>query len=393
MQYAQRLENTPPYLFAEISRSKAKAIAEGRDLIDFGNGDPDLPTPQPIIDALTRSANDPGTHRYDETDYGWPVFTKAVARWYDRRFGVKLDASKGEVIEIIGSKEGLAHLAWAFIGDGDLALVPDPGYTVYKINTEMAGGTGHVMPLLPENGCLPDLSAIPTEVARKARLMYINYPNNPTGACATPEFFADVVAFAKENEIIVCHDAAYTEVAYDGYVAPSFLQTPGAKDVGIEIHSLSKTYNMTGWRIGMAVGNADVLRGLGKMKSYVDSKQFPAIAEAAAYALDNLHGNPETIAVYQKRRDILIDGLNSLGWRLPRSKATLYVWAPVPQGYTSIEFAKMLLDKAGVLVVPGIGYGQYGEGYIRFSLTVSGDTNGNRVTEAIARLREHGVHF
>lgn len=379
----------PPYLFGEISRLKAKAIAEGADLIDFGIGDPDQPTPQPIIDKLAEAANDPATHRYDESDYGWPPFIEAVADWYARRFGVRLDPAKGEVLGLIGSKEGLAHLAWAFIDPGDVSLVPEPGYTVYKVNTALAGGTPIAMPLLAENGFLPDLSAISADAAKKAKLLYINYPNNPTAAVATPEFFADVVAFAKEHDIIVCHDAAYSEVTYDGYRAPSFLRTPGAKEVGIEIHSLSKAFNMTGWRVGFAVGNADVLKGLNKLKSNVDSKQFPALMEAGAYALRNLEASPATLALYARRRDIVIDGLNGMGWNLPKTKATLYVWAPVPPGYTSIEFAKTLLEKAGVLVVPGIGYGQYGEGYIRISLTVSGDRNGERVAEAFDRIRRN----
>ena len=389
VRFASRLDKVPPYLFGEIARLKAKAVTEGRDLIDFGIGDPDRPTPQPIIDKLAEAANDPRTHRYDESDYGWPEFIDAAAAWYHRRFGVDLDTSKGEVLALIGSKEGLAHLAWAYTDPGDIGLVPDPGYTVYKVNIAMAGGTPYVMPLLAENSFLPDLSAIPPDVARKAKLMYINYPNNPTGATAALEFFAEAVAFARENDIIVCHDCAYSEVAFDGYRAPSFLQAPGAKEVGIEIQSLSKTYNMTGWRVGFAVGNADILQGLSKIKSNVDSKQFPAIMIAGAYALLHVDGSPETIAIYKKRRDIIVDGLNSLGWSLSKPKATLYLWAPVPPGYTSIEFAKTLLEKAGVLVVPGIGYGQYGEGYIRLSLTVSGDRNGERVAEAIERIKQN----
>lgn len=388
VQFAERLQSLPPYLFSEIARLKAKAIAEGRDLIDFGNGDPDLPTPQPIIDALAKAANDPATHRYDETPYGWPPFINAVAEWYRRRFGVELDTSKGEVLELIGSKEGLAHLAWSYISPGDISLVPEPGYTVYKVNTTMAGGEPYIMPLLEANGFLPDLTAIPSEVAKRARLLFINYPNNPTSAVATPEFFADVSRFAQDYRIVVCHDAAYTDVAYDGYQAPSFLQAPGAKDIGIEIHSLSKGYNMAGWRIAAAVGNADVIQGLNKMKSNVDSKQFPAIAQAAAYALLHVE-NPDTIAVYQKRRDIIIEGLNSMGWNLPKTKATLYIWAPVPPNYSSMEFAKVLLEKAGLLVIPGIGYGRNGEGYIRMSLTVSGDNSGDRVAEAMKRLTEN----
>ncbi|MHB0913231.1 MAG: LL-diaminopimelate aminotransferase [Armatimonadota bacterium] len=389
MRYASRLGKVPPYLFGEIAKLKAQAIAEGRDLIDFGIGDPDQPTPKAIIDKLYAAAENPATHRYDESSYGWAPFVKAAADWYGRRFGVRLDPAAGEVIELIGSKEGLAHLAWAYIEDGDVSLVPDPGYTVYKVNTAMAGGTAHAMPLLAENGFLPDLSAIPTEVAKKAKLIFLNYPNNPTGAIATPEFFADVVAFAKAHDIIVCHDAAYTEVSFDGYRAPSFLETPGAMEVGIEIHSLSKTYNMTGWRIGFAVGNAEILAGLNKMKSNIDSKQFPAVAEVGAHALNQMDGNPETLALYEKRRDILIDGLNSLGWKLPKPKATLYVWIPIPPGYTSIEFSKMMLEKAGVLVIPGVGYGEYGEGYVRLSLTVDGDKDGERVALAVERMQQN----
>jgi LL-diaminopimelate aminotransferase len=388
-QYAERLNKIPPYLFGEISRLKAKAISEGKDLIDFGIGDPDQPTPKPIIERLAEAAACPDCHRYDESDYGWPEFIDSAARWFKRRFGVELDPSNGEILQIIGSKEALAHLAWAYINPGDISLVPEPGYTVYKVNTAMAGGTPYTMPLLAKNGFLPDLTAIPTDVARKSKLLFINYPNNPTGAIATKEFFADVVAFAKEYDIVVCHDCAYSEVSFDGYTASSFLEVPGAKDVAIEMHSLSKSFNMTGWRIGFAAGNADIVRGLNKMKSNIDSKQFPGIARAAAYALDNLDGNEATYAIYKKRRDILVDGFNALGWNLQKNKATLYVWIPVPPKYTSMDFAKLLLEKAGVLVIPGIGYGEHGEGYIRASLTVQGDKNGERVAEAVKRMREN----
>jgi LL-diaminopimelate aminotransferase len=387
VQFAKRLDSIPPYLFGEIARMKAKALADGADLIDFGNGDPDQPTPQAIIDKLAEAANNPATHRYDESDFGWPEYIDAIAGWYKKRFGVSLDTSKGEVLELIGSKEGLAHLAWAYIDQGDISLVPEPGYTVYKVNTLMAGGTPHVMPLLPENGYLPDLSAIPSDVAAKARLMYLNYPNNPTSAVATKEFFSDVVAFAKQHDIIVCHDAAYSEVCYDGYQAPSFLEVPGAMDVAIEINSLSKAYNMAGWRVAWAAGNRDIIKGLNKMKANIDSKQFPGLMMAAAHALRNMAGDPRTIALYQKRRDILIDALNSLGWNLPKTQATLYIWAPVPPGYTSIEFAKLMLEKCGVLIIPGVGYGPYGEGYFRMSLTVSGDKDGERITEAVRRMK------
>lgn len=392
IKYAERLDKVPPYLFGEIARLKAKAIGEGKDLIDFGIGDPDQPTPQPIIDALCKAASDPGTHRYDESDYGCPEFLASATRWFAGRFGVELDIANGEAMLLIGSKEGLAHLSWAFIDPGDISLVPDPGYTVYKVSTAMAGGTAYAMPLLAENRFLPDLTAIPTEIAKKAKLLFINYPNNPTGAVADKAFFADVVRFAKEHDIIVCHDCAYSEVAFDGYRAPSFMEVEGGKDVGIELHSLSKTFNMTGWRVGFAVGNPEIVRGLNKMKSNVDSKQFPAIDLAAAYALEHPQLSEQTLALYTRRRDILIDGLNSLGWNLAKTQATLYVWVPVPPGYNSIDFSKMLLEQAGVLAIPGIGYGEHGEGYVRFSLTVSGDKNGDRVAEAVQRMRD-SIHW
>jgi LL-diaminopimelate aminotransferase len=382
---ASRLGKIPPYLFGEIARAKAKARAEGRDLIDLGIGDPDQPTPAPIIDALARYAREPETHRYDESDAGWPPFLQSVARWYGRRFGVQLD-SESEALLLIGSKEGLAHLAWAYIDPGDLSIVPDPAYTVYKMNTLLAGGDVHVMPLRAENGFLPVLSDIPPAVADKAKLLYLNYPNNPTGATATLEFFTEVVAFARRHNLVVCHDCAYSEVYYDGYRPPSFLQAPGAKEVGIEIHSVSKTFNMTGWRVGFAVGNPDVLGALNKMKSNIDSKQFPAVDMAAAYALDTWTEDRDTLHLYQRRRDILVSGLNRLGWNLDPPKATFYLWVPVRPGYTSAEFAKFLLEQAGILVAPGSGYGEYGEGYVRMALTLSGDKNGERLEEAVDRL-------
>jgi LL-diaminopimelate aminotransferase len=384
---AQRLGKIPPYLFGEIARMKAQAIAEGRDLIDLGIGDPDQPTPVPLIDALCAAARDPETHRYDESPAGWPPFLQSVARWYRKRFDVELDPAS-ELLLLIGSKEGLAHLAWAYIDPGDLSLVPDPAYTVYKVNTLLAGGDIHVMPLLAENRFLPDLSAIPADVAKRAKLLYINYPNNPTGAVAPPEFFEDVVRFARETDTIVCHDCAYSEVYYDGYRPPSFLQTPGAKEVGIEIHSVSKTFNMTGWRVGWAAGNPEVLQALNRLKSNIDSKQFPAVDLAAAAALDHWTPESETLRLYQRRRDVLVAGLNRLGWKLEPPKASFYVWVPVRPGYTSIEFTKLLLEEAGILVVPGSGYGQYGEGYVRISLTVMGDRGGERLEEAVARLEK-----
>ncbi|MBO7393124.1 MAG: LL-diaminopimelate aminotransferase [Abditibacteriota bacterium] len=391
MNRAKRLDKIPPYLFGEISRLKAKAIAEGKDLIDLGIGDPDQPTPQPIIDKLCEAANDPETHRYDETEAGWPSFLEAVARRYKRRFNVDIDP-KSEAMLLIGSKDGLAHICWAMIDPGDVSLVPDPGYTVYKVNTMMAGGEPFAMPLLEKNGFMPDLTAIPTDKAKAAKLMFLNYPNKPTGAVATLDFYADAVRFAKEYDIAIVSDTAYSDVCYDGYKAPSMLQVEGAKDVVIELDSLSKAYNMTGWRIAYAVGNAELVGHLNKMKSNVDSRQFPAVDIAAAYALDNV-SNQATYDLYTKRRDILCDGLNSIGWKVKKPVASLYVWAKVPEGYTSADFAKKLLTDAGVLVIPGNGYGQYGEGYVRMSLTVGGDKDGDRLAEAVERIKASGIKF
>lgn len=387
MQRASRLDKIPPYLFGEIARAKAKAIAEGADLINLSIGDPDQPTPQPVIDRLCEAANDPQTHRYDESEAGWPPFLEAVCRWYGRRFGVELDPN-GEAMLLLGSKDGLAHICWAMIDPGDASLVPDPGYPVYKVNTLMAGGDAIAMPLLERNGFIPDLSAISSDDAKRAKLLFVNYPNNPTGATAELDFYNDLVRFAKDYDIGVVSDLAYSEVTYDGYTAPSALQAEGAKDVVIEMHSLSKTFNMTGWRIGFAVGNPDLIAALNKLKSNIDSRQFPAIDIAAAHALENVSNRP-TLELYRKRRDILVDGLNALGWKINKPRASLYVWAKVPQGYCSAEFVKLLLEKAGVLTIPGSGYGEYGEGYIRMSLTVSDDRDGERVAEAVERIRKH----
>ncbi len=383
---ASRLDKTPPYLFGEIAKLKAKALAEGRDLIDFGIGDPDQPTPRDIIDKLYESAQDPATHRYDETPFGEPFFLQAVAEWYRRRYGVTVDPD-GEILLLIGSKEGLAHLAWAYIDPGDIALVPDPAYTVYAINTRMAGGETYNLPLKRENGFLPDLSAVPSDVAKRAKLLFLNYPNNPTGAVATLDFFRQAVAFAREYDILLVNDAAYSEVVYDGYRHPSLLQVEGAKDVAIEFNSLSKMFNMTGWRVGFAAGNRDAIANLNKMKSYIDSKQFAALSRASAYALLYADNTP-TLKLYQKRRDILVEGLQAIGWEVQKPKATFYVWVPTPGGISSIEFAKQLLERAGILAIPGIGYGEHGEGYVRFSITVSGDHQGERVEEAVRRIRE-----
>ncbi len=386
---SRRLERIPPYLFGEIARRKAAALAAGRDLIDLGIGDPDQPTPESILDALARAARDPEVHRYDESPAGEPAFLQSACRWFERRFGVELDPQT-EALLLIGSKEGLAHLAWAYIDPGDLALVPDPAYTVYKVNTWMAGGDVLSLPLREERGFLPDLSLVPTDAAKRAKLLWLNYPNNPTGAVATLGFYEEAVEFCRSHNILLVNDAAYSAVAFDGFVPPSVLQVPDAKEIAIEFHSLSKMFNMTGWRLGMALGNPEAIATLNKLKSNIDSKQFAAISRAGAFALDHAD-NSATLALIQKRRDILVDGLRRLGWNVRKPQATFYVWSPIPTQESSLDFAARLLDQAGVLVIPGIGYGEHGEGYIRMSLTVMGDREGERVAEAVERIARMGT--
>ena len=385
-----RLSKIPPYLFAEISRIKREAIAAGADVIDLGIGDPDVPTPAPVIEALCRAAKDPATHRYDETAFGWTPFLDAAQEFLRREFGVDV-ATNGEIAQVIGSKEGLAHLAWAYLDPGDVAIVPNPGYPVYRINSEMAGGEVFETPLNESNNYLPDLAAIPSDVAKRAKLFYVCYPGNPTSKPATAAFYADLVAFCREHDILAVGDMAYANVAYDGGKHPTLLQQPGAKDVAIEFHSLSKIFNMTGWRLGFVAGNRDGVATLQKLKSNIDSKQFPAIAEAGAHALRHVD-NSATIALYQRRRDLLVEGLRELGWNVEKPSGALYVWAKVPRNdMTSAEFAKALLEKAHVLTIPGNGYGSEGEGYVRMSLTLSGDKDGERFAEAVRRIGASGL--
>ncbi|BCV24736.1 LL-diaminopimelate aminotransferase [Gelria sp. Kuro-4] len=388
IQRAKRIAAIPPYLFAEIDKLKAAARARGVDVIDLGIGDPDKPTPEHVVEALAAAARDPATHRYPPYE-GLSELKQAIARWYDERYGVKLDP-ENEVLVLIGSKEGIAHVFWAFVDPGDVTLVPDPAYPVYRTGTLLAGGRPYTMPLTPERGFLPDLTAVEPEVAEQAKLLFLNYPNNPTAAVAPPEFFAEVVDFARRHNIIVCHDFAYCETTFDGYRAPSFLATPGAKEVGIEFNSLSKPYNMTGWRVGFAVGNKEVLAALSIIKTNVDSGVFDAVQLAARAALTGPQDIIERMnKIYTGRRNVIIQGLNSLGWRLEPTKATFYVWAPVPAGYTSKEFAALLLEQAGVNVAPGNGYGEQGEGFFRIALTVDED----RLAEAVKRLRQAGITF
>ena len=383
MKMSRRVESLPPYLFVEISKKIAEKKARGEDVVSFGIGDPDIPTPAHIIDRLCRAAQDPVNHRYPESE-GLPELRRAIAGWYKQRFGVSLDPDK-EVLPLIGAKEGIAHIALCFIDPGDVALVPDPGYPVYAVGTTLAGGEPYYMPLTEKNNFLPDLNSIPGDVIKRAKLLWINYPNNPTGAVADLDFFNQVVGFARQHDLVVCHDGPYTEVAFDGYRPVSFMQADGAKDVGVEFHSLSKSYNMTGWRIGMAVGNAEMIDALKRVKSNLDSGIPQAIQYAAIEALTSSQDCiEEHNAIYQKRRDLVIEMLNKIGLEAKAPKASLYIWSPVPKGFSSVEFATELLDKVGVVVTPGIGYGQQGEGYVRLSLTLP-DAG---VVKGLSRLAE-----
>ncbi|NLD56550.1 MAG: LL-diaminopimelate aminotransferase [Methanomicrobiales archaeon] len=377
--YASRMNNLPPYLFARIDEMKAEQRKKGADLIDLAVGDPDLATPPHIVETLVAAAKDPKNHHYP--DYaGMEAYRSAVAGWYRKRFGVSLDAGR-EVVALMGSKDGVAHIPEAFVNPGDYVLVPSPGYPVYRTGTLFAEGSVHELPLLQKNGFLPVLADIPRNVAKAAKILYINYPNNPTAAVAPPGFYKEVVDFARENDIIVVSDNAYSEIAFDGYVAPSFLETKGAMEVGIEMHSLSKTYNMTGWRIGMAVGNADVIAGLKRVKTNVDSGVFDAIQHAAITALSGPQDCVrEACGIYQERRDVLVKSLRELGFDVPLPKATFYVWVPVKD---CMAFAGRLLTEAGIVATPGVGFGASGEGYVRFAIT----RPVARIQEAIERMR------
>ncbi|MGE5237413.1 MAG: LL-diaminopimelate aminotransferase [Chloroflexota bacterium] len=382
IEMADRVRNLPPYLFAAIDKLKQDAIRRGVDVIDLSIGDPDIPTPAHIVEAMQRAVQKPEHHRYPSYE-GMLSYRQAVSDWYGRRFGVTLDAQT-EVLSLIGSKEGIGHLPLAFVNPGDIVLVPSPGYPVYPVGTLFAGGEAYPMPLTEDNGFLPRFDRIPEEVLRKAKLMFLNYPNNPTSAVAPPAFFEEAVAIAKRNHIIVCHDAAYSEVYYDRQKTMSFLEIEGARDVSIEMHSLSKTYNMTGWRIGFAVGNAQIIAGLGKIKTNLDSGVFQAVQEAAIVALHTDDGALQEIRkTYEERRDALCDGLNDLGLQLSKPRATFYLWTRVPAGFDSMGFASHLLQGAGVLGTPGVGFGASGEGYIRFALTQPE----GRIREAVERMR------
>ncbi|MFA5115154.1 MAG: LL-diaminopimelate aminotransferase [Candidatus Omnitrophota bacterium] len=392
---SRKLASLPPYLFLEIDKAKRMARSEGRDIIDLGIGDPDRPTPGHIIEKLYKAALEPSSHRY-ALDQGMPALRKAIAKWYQRRFRIRLDPDS-EILPLLGSKEGIAHLPLAFLNNGDYSLVPDPCYPPYKGGTILAGGRPYLMPLLKDNDFLPDLKKIPSAVRRKAKLLYINYPNNPTSAVAEKSFYEEVSDFAGRNKLIVVSDLAYSEINYDHYRPASFLEAEGAREVGIEFHSLSKTYNMTGWRVGWACGNHVLISALAKVKSNIDSGIFSAVQEAAVAAL----GGPQDALcdmrkAYQARRDTLIRGLKELGWDVKSPKATFYVWLKVPHvcglrktgrgkgSSCSMDFASFLLDKADIVVTPGVGFGSYGEGYIRMALTVDEE----RIRQALTRLRK-----
>jgi LL-diaminopimelate aminotransferase len=379
---ANRIEKLPPYLFAEIDRKVAEARARGADIISFGVGDPDLPTPDHVVDALIDAARDPATHRYPSYT-GMPQFREAIAGWHSERFGVRLNPDT-EIQPLIGIKEGIFHLPVAFVDPGDIGLVPDPGYPVYETGTILAGGEAWLLPLTSENGFVPDFDAIPAQVLTRATVLWLNYPSNPTSACVDLEFFQHAVDFCREHDLLLAHDAAYTEITYDGYVAPSVLEAEGAMGCAVEFHSLSKTYNMTGWRVGWVAGAAQAIEAIKRLKTNIDSGIFDAVQRAGVAALTGPQGSlHQTVERYRHRRDLLCDGLKSIGLLVEPPRGSIYVWSPVPDGYTSESFTTRLLDQAAIVVAPGTGYGPSGEGFVRFSLTLGDD----RLEEGVERLR------
>lgn len=388
MKQSERLNKIPPYLFAEIDRKVNEAKAKGIDIISLGIGDPDTPTIPTVVEAMHQAIDDPSTHDYPPYN-GTPEFRNASVKWMKERFGVELDPNT-EMLANIGSKEAIAHVFFAYVDEGDYTLIPDPGYPVYKNATIFAGGTPYSMPLLAENNFLPDFDKIPEDIAKKSKLMFLNYPNNPTGATCDLEFFKKAVAYCKKYDILLCHDQAYCEMTYDGYVAPSVLEVEGAKDIAIEFFSHSKSYNMTGWRVGFVAGNASAIKALGTIKNNIDSGVFKAIQNAAAKAYDAPKELIENLnKMYKERKDIAEEALKELGWNITPSKATFYLWLPVPKGFTSEEFVTVMLEKAGVVVPPGNGYGTYGEGYFRIALTKDTET----LKKAFAKMKEAGISY
>ena len=388
MKVSERLEQIPPYLFAEIDRKIAEAKAKGIDIISLGIGDPDSPTLQPIVDEMHKAIDNPKNHDYPPYN-GTEQFRKGACDWIKRRFDVELNPDT-EMLANIGSKEAIAHIFFAYVDKGDYTLVPDPGYPVYHNATIFAGGTPYEMPLLEENGYLPDFDKIPEDIAKKSKLMFLNYPNNPTSATADLDFWKKAVDFCKKYDILLCSDMAYSEMTFDGYKAPSVLQVEGAKDVAIEFYSHSKSYNMTGWRVGFVCGNADAVKALGTIKNNIDSGTFKAIQQAAttAFTVDEKYIT-DLNNMYQERRDAAEEGFKELGWDIKPSKATFYLWLPVPKGMTSEEFVTVMLEKAHVVVPPGNGYGKYGEGYFRVALTKDVET----IKKCIQRMKDAGIHY
>jgi LL-diaminopimelate aminotransferase len=386
MKYSRRMDSLPPYLFAEIERRVAEKKKQGVDVISLGIGDPDTPTPEHLVEEMQRQVADPANHQYPN-NRGLDEFRNGVADFYQRRFGVELDPET-EVIPLLGAKEGIAHICFNFLDEGDICLGADPGYPVYASGPILAGGVPMPLPLVPELNFQPDLDAIDAETRAKATMLFVNYPNNPTGAVIEDDddFFARLTEFGLENDIAIIHDNAYSEITFDGYEAPSYLETQGSKDAGIELYSLSKTYNMTGWRIGAAVGNAEIISKYWTLKSNMDSGMFQALQRVAAYALSESQQCVKDMCdIYARRRDLVVGTLKEIGIDVASPKGTIYIWVPVPEGYTSETFAAMVLDKCGVVVPPGSGYGPSGEGFVRISLTAPDE----RITEALARIKEN----
>ncbi len=388
MEISNRLKAIPPYVFAELDKKRAQVAARGVDVINLGIGDPDQPTPAHIVEAMQEALKNPMNHRYPPFG-GTKEYREAAAAWCKKRFGIELSA-EDEVTSLIGSKEGIHNIIAAFVDPGEISLIPDPAYPVYKSSTILAGGVAHTMPLLPENEFRADLSKIPEDIAKKAKIMFLNYPNNPTGGVCDLDYLKGAVEFARKYDILLVHDLAYSEMAYDGYRPHSVLEVPGAKDVAIELHSLSKAHNMTGWRIGFAVGNAYAIKALKQLKSNIDTDVFKAVQMAAIAAFE---GNDDDIErcnkIYKERRDIAVAGFRKLGWKLEPIKATFYMWLPVPTGMTAAEFSTLMLEEAGIVVPPGTAYGECGEGYFRLSLCTSKE----RLQEAFERMEKHSIRF
>ena len=384
MRFSRRMDGLPPYLFAEIERKVAEKRKQGVDVISLGIGDPDMPTPPHIVEEMQRQVADPANHQYPN-NRGLDEFRKAVATFYRNRFGVALDPET-EVFPLLGSKEGIAHICMSFLDEGSVCLGADPGYPVYASGPVLAGGEAVPLPLESGLGFQPDLEAIDGDILARARMLFVNYPNNPTGAVIEDDFFARLTEFGRRHDIAIIHDNAYSEITFDGYVAPSFLETPGAKDAGVEFYSLSKTYNMTGWRIGAAVGNAKIIEALWRLKTNLDSGMFQALQRTAVTAMTGSQQSVRDMCVlYQRRRDLVVGTLREIGIDVASPKGTIYIWVPVPDGYTSTSFADMVLEKCAVVVPPGSGYGASGEGFVRISLTAPDE----RISEALDRIKDN----